>query len=172
MDWEIILVYSAFLVYLLYNISVWCFFGLPFSLSQTFYLFQERNKYLRFLFPAMMVIIACCLLPSWLEISKNENLEFMAFLSVGGMLFTGFTPTFKNSDLEDKIHTYSAYLSSAFALLWIIFVTQLWYVIVLTFIFISLITYFTKTFKSSYVYCLETVVFISTFIAILCTYFK
>ena len=170
MDWKILFVLIAFLLYWAYNMAVLSIFGTPFSLSKTFYLFQSRKNWQRILFPIMMVMVGTFLIPSWLEISEGSNFQFMAFFAAGGIMFTGCAPAFKSSDLEDKVHTGSAYFAACFALLWIIFVAHLWYMIVMWAIVVALIAWLTNTIKTSYIYWLETITFMSTFTAIIAYY--
>lgn len=167
MTWPFICVLIAFLIYLIYNGIVIRLFGVPNSLSNTFYLFKSKNKWLRFLFPVMMVILVALLLPAWLEISIGSALQFLAFFAASGLLFVGAAPAFMSSNLENKVHTYSAIAAAILALLWIIFVSKIWAVILVWFFAIALIAFLTKTWKTSFVYWLETVAFMSTFTAIL-----
>lgn len=170
MDWKILFVLIAFLVYWSYNAATLSIFGAPFSLSKTFYLFQERKKWQRILFPIMMMTMAGFLMPAWLDISEGHDLQFMAFFAMAGIMFTGAAPAFDNSDLENKVHTFSAIFAAIFALLWIVFVANLWYFIMAWFIVIVLIALLSNTVKTSYVYWLETVAFMSTFTVIIAYY--
>lgn len=170
MDWKILFVFIAFIVYWIYNVGVLIILGAPFSLSKTFYLLQERKKWQRILFPIMMFIMAGFLMPAWLDISANSNLQFMSFLAAIGLMFTGCAPSFNNSDLENKVHTISAIFSAIFSLLWIIFVANLWYFIVIWTIMICTIAIWTRTIKTSYIYWLETIAFMSTFSSIITYY--
>ena len=172
MDWKILFVLIAFMIYLAYNAAALSIFGAPFSLSKTFYLFQERKKWQRILFPIMMITMASSLLPAWLEVSEGHNLQFIAFFAAGGIMFTGAAPAFDSSDLENKVHTYSAIFAAIFALLWIVFVAHLWYFIIVWFIVIALIALLSNTIKTSFVYWLETVAFMSTFTSIIVYYFN
>jgi hypothetical protein len=115
----------------------------------------------------MMVSMAGLLLPAWLEISALSSLQFTAFLAAAGIIFTGSAPAFKSNDLEKKVHTVSALVAAVFALLWVIFVSKLWFIILIWLAVIALIAFITKTIKSSYIYWLETVAFMSTFTSIL-----
>ena len=171
MDWKIICVISAFIIYAIYNAIALGLFGVPKSLSMTYYLFMEKKKWLSVWFPTMMISMVILLMPSWLEISEGSYFQFMAFLAAGGIMFTGAAPAFKSSDLEDKVHTGSAAFAALFALLWVIVVSQLWYFIILWLIVCSFCAVFTKTYKSSYIYWLETVAFLSTFSAIISYYY-
>lgn len=167
MSWILYLVLGAFALYLCYNFAALSLFGAPKSLSNTFYLFQERKPWQRFLCPIMMVGVAFLLLPAWLEISAASPLMFMAFFAAGGILFTGAAPAFNSSKLENNVHTVSAIFATTFALLWVIFVAKLWWFIIVWFVLIALISLLTNTWKTSYVYWLETVAFMSTFTAII-----
>ena len=167
MSWILYLVLGAFALYLCYNFAALSLFGAPKSLSNTFYLFQERKPWQRFLFPIMMVGVGFLLLPAWLEISAASPLMFMAFFAAGGILFTGAAPAFNSSKLENNVHTVSAIFAAIFALLWVIFVAKLWWFIIVWFVLIALISLLTNTWKTSYVYWLETVAFMSTFTAII-----
>lgn len=170
MDWRIILVLLAFLIYGMYNLVALYIFGVPNSLSQTFYLFQERKKWQMILFPIMMFMMAFSLMLAWLEISEGHNLQFMTFFAAAGIMFTGAAPAFNSSDLENKVHTISATLAAIFSLLWVILVAKLWYIILIWFIVILLFAVMTKTVKKSTIYWLETVAFLSTFTSIIIYY--
>ena len=78
MSWIIYLVLIAFAIYLSYNFAALSLFGTPASLSNTYYLYKERQSWQRFLFPVMMCSMAMCLMPAWLEISEGSN--FQCFL--------------------------------------------------------------------------------------------
>lgn len=170
MDLKLILVLIAFFIYWFYNTSVLSIFGVPKSLSTGFYLFKERKSWQSLLFPISMILIAMLLLPVWLEISEGSDLQFMVFLAAGGILFTGMVPSFKKSKLEDKVHTISAIIAAVFALLWVIFVAQLWYIILLLFIMNFFIALLSKSIRTSYAYWIETIAFMSTFMAIIIHY--
>lgn len=170
MDWKLILLLTAFIIYWAYNMAALSIFGAPKSLSSTFYLFKNRKNWQKTLFPIMMILMAGLLMPVWIEMSEGLDLQFMSFLAAGGIMFTGAVPTFKDSKLEDRVHTISAIIAAVFALLWVIFVAHLWYIIIIWFIIILLIALISNSIKSSLVYWLETIAFMSTFMAIIIYY--
>jgi hypothetical protein len=170
MNGILICTFAAFLVYLFYNFVALSLFGVPESLSNTFYLYKERKHWQRLLFPIMMVFMAFTLMPAWLEMSEGSNFQFLAFLAAGGIMFTGAAPAFKDDELENKVHTGSAIAAAICSLLWIILVAKLWYFIILWFIIISFCAVFTNSYKTAYVYWLETVAFMSTYTAIIAHY--
>jgi hypothetical protein len=141
-------------------------FGIPWSLSQTFYLFKEKKPCYRFFFPFMMISISFLLIPSWLEISEYSNWQFLSFLAPIGILFTGFVPTFNQSKMENIVHTCSAILGAIFALLWVILVAKSWFLIAFWLIIIFIISLITKTIKTGYVYWIENIAFMATFSSI------
>lgn len=167
MTWALISVLIAFAIYLIYNGIVIKLFGIPNSLSNTFYLYKQKKEWMRIFFPIMMVLLVAFLMPAWLEISAASALQFLAFFASGGILFVGTAPAFMSSDLENKVHTYSAIGAVAFALLWVIFVSKAWFMIPIWFAVIALIAWLTKTWKSALIYWLETVAFMSTFTSII-----
>ena len=167
MTWALSSVLIAFAIYLIYNGIAIKLFGIPNSLSNTFYLYKQKKEWMRILFPIMMVLLVVFLMPAWLEISAASALQFLAFFASGGILFVGTAPAFMSSDLENKVHTYSAIVAAVFALLWVIFVSKAWFMIPIWFAVIALIAWLTKTWKSALIYWLENVAFMSTFTSIL-----
>ena len=83
MSWIVYLVLAAFVLYMSYNFAVFNLFGIPKSLSQTYYDFMSYKYWMKILFPIMMVSVGVMLLPAWLEISEGSDFMFTAFLAVG-----------------------------------------------------------------------------------------
>ena len=161
---------KAIFMFIIYNAVALLLFGVPKSLSMTYYLFKDRVETLKWLFPSMMTLLTIFLMPCWLEISEGSPFQFTAFLSAAGVLFVGAAPAFKSSSLENMVHQVSAYICAAAAIAWICLVTPYWWIILIVLAVIALLAYITKTIKSSYIYWLEMVAFISTFISIVAYY--
>ena len=161
---------KAIFLFTIYNIVTLLLFGIPESLSQTHYLFKERKETLKVLFPATIVMLVICLVPCWIEVSNGSNFQFLSFLSTVSLLFVGVAPTFKESELENKVHNVAAYICVGCALLWIILVTSFWYVIPIVFGLLSIPAILTKTLRGCYTYWIEVGVFVSTFLAIILHY--
>lgn len=115
----------------------------------------------------MMFSMVGLLMPAWLEISVGSTLQFLAFLAAASIAFVGAAPTFKNGGMDYKVHSISAYCAAAFSILWIIFVSKLWIMPIIWLVFITLLAILTKSVKTSTIYWLETVAFMSTFISIM-----
>lgn len=161
---------KAILLFAIYNIVALMLFGVPKSLSMTYYLFKEREDCLKALFPVTITLICILLMPCWLEISKGSPWQFTSFLGAGTLLFVGFAPAFKSNYLEKRVHETSAYAAALFSMLWIIMVTPFWYIILIVLGIVAGLAIWTKTWKKCCIYWLEMVAFASTFISITCYY--
>jgi hypothetical protein len=152
----------ATVIFVAYNAVSLALFGIPKSLSMTYYLYKEKyNK--GFLFPTMMYLVVAFMMPAWITMSEGSNFQFLSFLAPAGILFVGSAPAFLSSDLENMVHQVSAYLAAAFSLLWIVLVTPYWWIILVWVGIITAFAFFTKSVKTSYIYWLEMVAFGSTF---------
>lgn len=161
---------KAMFLFVIYNVITLILFGVPKSLSMTYYLFKSRQNSLKIMFPTMIVLLCIFLIPCWLTLSKGSNFQFLSFLAPASLMFVGFTPLFNDADMHKMIHDIAAYSCAVFALLWIILVTPFWYIILIVFGLIAAIAVITKTWKTSYTYWLEIVVFISSFVSIIVYY--
>ena len=104
---------KAIFMFMIYNTVVLLLFGVPKSLSMTYYLFKDRQNILKVLFPCMMTLLGSFLMPCWIQLSEGSNFQFLSFLSAASLLFVAFAPAFKESDLENMVHQISAYCCAA-----------------------------------------------------------
>ena len=148
-------------IYVVYNAIAIAIFGVPESLSNTYYLWKEKNGK-GWLFCLMMYLVVALMMPAWITISEGSNFQFLAFLAPASLMFVGTAPRFKDFSLENKVHTYSAYLAAACSLLWVGLVTPYWWVILIWLGLISGVLAITKTY-SCLIYWLETIAFGATF---------
>lgn len=161
---------KAILIFVAYNIVALALFGVPKSLSMTYYLFKGKQNSLKCLFPIMIVLICMLLIPAWIELSEGSDFQFLSFLAPAALMFVGFTPAFNDADMYKTIHNVAAYSCALFAMLWIILVACLGIIIPIVLVVIAIIAIITKTWKTCYVYWLEMVAFISLFISIILYY--
>lgn len=161
---------KAIFLFIIYNIITILLFGIPKSLSMTYYLFKARTESLKIMFPGMIFLMVIFLMPCLLQLSCNSDFQCFAFLSMLSLLFVGICPRILEYNIESKIHNIAAIISTIFAILWIILVTPYWYVILIIFACITAVAILTKTWKTCYIYWLEIVTFISTFISIIIYY--
>lgn len=112
--WSCIILMSLHIIYFIVTI---CLFGIPKSLSQTYYLYEARHKYLGLIFPLFMLIAVVILLPSFLMLNSYE---FLIFIALGSLIFTIITPAFKTNRIIDNTHTISAWISAICSVIWIL----------------------------------------------------
>lgn len=171
MSWILNMVLFAFTVYITYNAVSLLIFGVPHSLSMTYYMFKDKHNGLRYLFPSLITIVVVCLMPGWIDISNGSTYQFTAFLSAMGLAFVGAAPMFLEDDSVYTVHTTGALVSALFAILWILLVSHTWDILIICGLLCLLLMFVTKTVKTSYVYWLETTAVLSTFISIIKYYY-
>ena len=152
----------AAVIYLLYNAISIGLFGIPESLSNTYYLYKDKWN-VGYLFPIMMYSVVALMMPSWITLSEGSNFQFLAFLAPASIAFVATAPAFKGSRLEGKVHTIAAILAAVCSLAWVCVVTPYWWSILCFTGIVALAVTLTKTLKTAYVYWLETIAFASTF---------
>ena len=151
-------------IYVAYNAIAIAIFGVPESLSNTYYLWKEKNGK-GWLFCLMMYLVVALMMPAWITLSEGSNFQFLAFLAPASIMFVGTAPRFKDSQLESRVHTVSAIIAAACSLAWVALVTPYWWVMLIWLGFIALASILTSSYKTAYVYWLEQVAFGSTFTA-------
>ena len=149
-------------IYVAYNAISLALFGVPESLSNTYYLWKERNGR-GYVFCLMMYIVVALMMPAWISLSEGSNFQFLAFLAPASIAFVGAAPRFKDTELENKVHSISAVIAAACSLAWVALVTPYWWMILVWFGFIALAAILTSSYKTCLVYWLEQVAFGATF---------
>lgn len=152
-------------IYCVYNTVSLAQFGVPHSLSMTYY--HWKNKYKAgFLFPIMMYLVVAFMMPAWISMSEGSAFQFLAFLAPAAIAFVGTAPAFLSSDLENKVHSISAVIAAVCSLLWVGLMCPGWWIIIgIWTIICVLYALLTETVKTSYTYWLETIAFGATFTA-------
>lgn len=160
-------------IFLSYNIAALSIFGIPSSLSNTYYLYEAKKKHLGLVFPAMMAIMAFTLLPAWVELGKvisswSSYLNPLAFFTCAAILFVGGAPAFRSTKLEGTVHKVAATVAAACAVLWCLVVCwKIIYVPLGTAALVVLGGVFTNTWKIASVYWLEMMAFGASFITVI-----
>lgn len=158
-------------IFLVYNIVACKLFGVPSSLSVTYYLYENKKPALKWLFTAMMWAVSFCLMPAWIEISSGSNFQFLSFLAAASIMFVGTAPAFRSCKMESIVHQVSAWAAAIFSILWIILVTPFWWLIPVCVLLCGGLGHLTKTIKSAQTYWVEMIAFGATFTAIILHYF-
>lgn len=171
--WQLITVCVAFLIFIVYNISLFPQFGIPKSLSESFYLYNKKKNNFGYIFTTFMLSMAFCLLPGWIEVSMawsswSKYLNFLAFLTAAAICFVGAAPAFRATELESSIHNISAKLCAATALAWCFIVCwNIAYVPAIGAAIPAIVGACTKTWKTAQVYWLEMMAFGATFATVI-----
>ena len=152
----------AVIIYTAYNAVSLRIFDIPKSLSMTYYLYEDKYG-IGFVFMVMMYAVVAFMMPAWITMSEGSNWQFLAFLAPTAIAFVGTAPAFRSCSLENAVHQVSAYLAAAFSLAWVCLVTPFWWTIPLWVGFVAIAAIFTSSYKTSYIYWLETVAFGATF---------
>ena len=151
-------------IFVAYNAVSLANFGIPESLSNTYYLYKEKcNK--GWLFCLMMYLVVALMMPAWITLSEGSTYQFLSFLAPTAIAFVGAAPMFRDDELESKVHTGAAVVAAICSLAWVILVTPYWWIILVWVGIIIALSFFTKSVKTSYIYWLERVAFESTFTA-------
>lgn len=153
---------AASVIYLAYNAISLTLFGIPKSLSDTYYLWKARNGK-GWYFSLMMYSVVALMMPAWITISEGSDFQFLAFLAPAAIAFVGTAPRFKDTTLENHVHMTSAYLAAAFALAWVALVTPYWWMILTWLCNMVCLAVLTSSYRKALVYWLETIAFASTF---------
>lgn len=154
----VLTILSLFLfgIYLCWNIIK---FGVPSSLSVTFYLID--SKY-RWLFPATLSVMVFLLAPVWIDVTI-DFLKFMPFIACFGILLVAAAPYFR--DWTPKIHTAGATISGIITLVWS-FIHVWWMPVISILIFI----YPAVKFKSQRVFYVEMACFFMAYASLIYLY--
>ena len=113
-------------IYIMYAVRM-C--GVPWSLSDTYYQLKKRNRP-AWLFQMAMIIPAMLLMPVWIDRS-TDDLQFLAFLSCGGLMFVGSAPLFKE-EFQGRVHYTGTAISGIAAILWLC-LSEMWWLPATTF---------------------------------------
>lgn len=170
---NLILILISLFLFTAYNAVALKRFGVPKSLSDTFYLWNGIKKNLGYIFTGMMGGMSLTLLPAWIEVGNQVSswspvLNFLAFFTCGAIVFVGVAPAFRSDRTEGLVHEISAKIAAACALIWCFVVCyQIWYVPLACIIAVLVAGLCTRTFKKCLVYWLEMMAFAATFVTVI-----
>lgn len=169
----LILILISLSIFAAYNAVSIKQFGIPKSLSETFYLWNSKKKNLGYIFTGMMFSMAFALVPAWLELGEvisswSTYLNPLAFFACAAIAFVGAAPAFRSCVLESKVHTTAAMTAAVCAIVWcLVACWQIMYVPLLTAGVVAVIGLITKSWKKASVYWLEMMAFVATFVTII-----
>jgi hypothetical protein len=131
------LLFISAALFVAYIITMCAMFGVPPSISDTYYLLEALpvshrrrrcesigdfyrtigNNY-GLIFILWCWYIAITLLTYWLE-NSGGNSQFLTFLSAAGLFFVGGAAHFRASKIAKAVHTWGAITCAGMALLWL-----------------------------------------------------
>lgn len=132
------LIIISLVIFLAYLAGMYKYFGIPYSISDTYYKLEARKKGTGWLFTAMCWGVGGLLLPALLDITP-ESYQFTAFLACAGLIFVGAAPQFKLS-LTRSVHYGAAAVCVIFSQIWVGF-TCWWVLLPVWISFIGYILY-------------------------------
>ena len=154
----------ATVIFVVYNVICLELFGVPHSLSMTYYLWKETNGK-GWIFSLMMYVVVALMMPAWIVMSEGSDYQFLSFLAPTAIAFVGAAPAFMGSRLENRVHSVSAIFAAGCSLAWVVLVTPYWYSILIWFAVAALRCAMTKSLKTSTIYWLEYIAFGATFMS-------
>ena len=131
-------------------------FGIPSSLSESYYILEKESKDLGALFYLFLLITVFVLV-----IPMIEATGFWGFICGAGLLFVGAAPAFKSDD-QKYIHIIGAAVSAISAFIQLIVMHKLLCLLPVI-VIVTILSLVTKTYKSSLVFWLEMIAFYSLF---------
>lgn len=168
----LLLVCISFMLFIVYNSVAIGFFGIPWSMSKTYYLYEEKKKGLGWVFTAFMWLMAFTMIPGWIIVSEAVGpwmsyLTFLAFITGACIAFVGTAPRYRE-ELEGGVHMTAAKICAATALLWDFIVCwNIWWVPLCGMVIPAVVGACTKTWKECRDYWLEMLAFDATFATII-----
>lgn len=111
------LIIISFIIFLAYLAMTYVWFGIPYSISDTYYKLENRKKGAGWLFSAMCISVGGLLLPALLDMTP-DSYQFTAFLACAGLIFVGMAPQFK-LPLTNTVHYGSAAICCIFSQIWV-----------------------------------------------------
>lgn len=151
-----VLTILSLIIFLAYVLAVCVAFGVPYSISDTYYKLERVKPRLGTVFTLFCWAVAIFLLPEWLDVTP-DRVQFLCFLSAGGLCFVGAAAQFKQS-LTKAVHYTSAAVCCVFSQVWVIG-SGGWYMSILSFLIFLTIAYRDK----KWMFWIEIAAFAATY---------
>lgn len=168
----LVLALVSLAIFVVYNAILIKMYGVPSSLSQTFYALQEHGHWGGW-FTIMMWTMSFTLLIPWIIVGNNitpwsRYLGFLPFLTCAALVFVSTAANYRKEWGSHEVHMWCAKGAAVFALLWIFIVCyKVCYIVPAWVLLIGGIAHLTKTAKSARDYWLEMVAFGSVFTSVI-----
>lgn len=118
-----ILIILSILITVIYLAVIISRYGVPWSISESYYLLQKNG--IGLLFTIWTILAGFPLMIAWLSVSEGLPYQFLSFFAPAALMFLGVACEFKE-DLTDMVHYVSAGICAVSANLWCIFAGYWW----------------------------------------------
>ncbi len=109
----------ALALFILYVGTAIANFGIPKSISNTYYLYEEKAKGLGYLFTAFLWIEAFLIVSVMIDMGDGSPWQFVGFLCPAGLAFCGTAVLSEDKHtLEGHVHYFGAYLGAIAGVVW------------------------------------------------------
>lgn len=111
------LVITAVVTFVTYLLAAVSLFGIPPSISDTYYLYEAKHKNLGYVFTVFMFSVAFLMIAPMVDYAMFDWWQFLGFLCPMGIAFCGCAAWSKDKEVK-PIHFAGAYTGAIAGLLW------------------------------------------------------
>ena len=157
----------SLIIFMAYLAIIIAYFGIPDSLSESYYLLEGKFKNSGVLFTLLMFVMVFLIIAPMLD-STPDKFQALAFFAILGLGFVGAAPLFKREGTESKVHFIAAAVSALCGMIWIFVVfPTLFYVPIAVAVTVLTLAALTKTTTKAFLFWAEMVVFFSVYVVLL-----
>jgi len=119
------------------------------------------------LWSIVTLVVAFLLMIPMIDAGDGNKWQFLGFFAPVYLAVVAFTPKFETDPKQHKIHVFGASACALIASLWLVLVQHLWWVALISLAVMAAAAYFTKTWKTSYIFWLEMTLFAAVYAAVI-----
>lgn len=134
--------------------------GIPHSYSMLAYKWNKTT------WTIITIVTAFLITPVLIELGTLSTFQFLGFLTPVWLMLVATTPNFLTDKKQNILHNTFTGLCVVSSLLWLTLVTNYIWIGFLVMALITIIALLTKSIKSSYIFWLEMIIFLTTFICL------
>lgn len=108
----------AAILFVAYVVLECHFFGIPISISNSFYLYNSKKNGLGYVFTMFLFAEAFLMMFTMLSMSEGHWWQFLGFIPAVGIGLCGCAPDTNHNETENRIHTTGALTGAFGGLLW------------------------------------------------------
>lgn len=134
--------------------------GIPHSYSMLAYKWNKTT------WTIITIVTAFLITPVLIELGTLSAFQFLGFLTPVWLILVATTPNFLTDKTQNILHNTFTGLCVVSNLLWLTLVTNYVWIGLLVMALIAIIALLTKSIKSSYIFWIEMIIFLTTFICL------